>query len=199
MKWLTFLLTASTTAATATTAGTLPPGAQVTNAPTGIVSVLEHEPEDLMETVFAMQVEKTLLEEQAEQARQLEANRTKLDGMISKLHKTVGKTWYVFSGTTPQGWDCSGLVLWAYEQVGITLEHRASIQGKAGKVTDAPTPGDIVVFTYKGYKSAYHTAIYIGDGLMIHAPRKGEVTRIESVEQFAGNYSKITYRNLLDN
>lgn len=199
MKWLTFLLTASTTAATATNAGTLPPGSEVTNAPTAIVSFQEHEPEDLMETMFALQAEKTLLEEQAERHRQLEANRTKLDGMVAKLQKTVGKTWYVFSGTTPQGWDCSGLVLWAYEQVGIPLEHRASLQAKAGKVTDAPTPGDIVVFTYNKSKSAYHTAIYIGDGLMIHAPRKGEVTRIQSVEQFAGNYSKITYRNLLDN
>jgi cell wall-associated NlpC family hydrolase len=198
MKWLTFLLTASTTAATSTS-GALPPGSEVTNAPTAFVSFQEHEPEDLMETIFAMEAEKTLLEKQAAHAEMLEANRTKLDAMVSKLQKTVGKTWYVFSGTTPQGWDCSGLVLWAYEQVGIALEHRASIQGKAGKVTDAPTPGDIVVFTYKGYKSAYHTGIYIGDGLMIHAPRKGEVTRIESVEQFAGNYSKVTYRNLLDN
>jgi cell wall-associated NlpC family hydrolase len=199
MKWLTFLLTASTTAATATNAGVLPPGSEVTNAPTAVVSFQEHKPEDLMETLFAMEAERTLLEEQAAHQEMLEANRTKLDGMISKLQKTVGKTWYVFSGTTPQGWDCSGLVLWAYEQVGIPLEHRASIQGKAGKVTDAPTPGDIVVFTYNKSKSAYHTAIYIGDGLMIHAPRKGEVTRIESVEQFAGNYSKVTYRNLLDN
>lgn len=198
MKWLTFLLTASTTAATAQ-GGALPPGSEVTNAPTGIVSILEHEPRDVMEIVFEAAAEKTLLEKQAEQARQLLENRNKLDGMITKLQKTVGKTWYVFSGTTPKGWDCSGLVLWAYEQVGITLEHRASIQGKAGKVTDAPTPGDIVVFTYNDSKSAYHTGIYIGDGLMIHAPRKGEVTRIESVEQFAGNYSKITYRNLLDN
>jgi cell wall-associated NlpC family hydrolase len=199
MKWLTFLLTASTTAATATNAGVLPPGAEVTNAPTAVVSFQEHDPKDLMETLFAMEAERTLLEEQVAHQEMLEANRTKLDVMISKLQKTVGKTWYVFSGTTPQGWDCSGLVLWAYEQVGIPLEHRASIQGKAGKVTDAPTPGDIVVFTYNKSKSAYHTAIYIGDGLMIHAPRKGEVTRIESVEQFAGNYSKVTYRNLLDN
>lgn len=199
MKWLTFLLTASTTAATATNVGALPPGSEVTNAPTGIVSVLEHEPKDLMEILFNQQAEATFLEEQAELQRQLEANRTKLDGMVDKLKKQVNKTWYVFSGTTPQGWDCSGLVLWAYEQVGITLEHRASLQAKAGKVTDAPTPGDIVVFTYNKSKSAYHTGIYIGDGLMIHAPRKGEVTRIESVEQFAGNYSKITYRNLLDN
>lgn len=199
MKWLTFLLTASTTAATATNAGALPLGAEVTNAPIGIVSTVEHDPKGLMEALFEIQAEKTLLEQQAEQARQLEINRTKLDGMVEKLKRQVNKTWYVFSGTTPQGWDCSGLVLWAYEQVGITLEHRASLQAKAGKVTDAPTPGDIVVFTYNGSKSAYHTAIYIGDGLMIHAPRKGEVTRIESVEQFAGKYSTVTYRNLLDN
>jgi cell wall-associated NlpC family hydrolase len=55
-----------------------------------------------------------------------------------------------------------------------------------------------VVFKYKGYNSAYHVGIYIGNGEMIHAPRKGEVTRIESIEQFGGNYSKISYRSLIE-
>lgn len=120
-----------------------------------------------------------------------------LDSMVARLKNTVGKTWYVFSGSTPSGWDCSGLVMWSYEQLGIELEHRASKQGNAGVSTNDPIPGDIVVFKYKGYESAYHVGIYIGNGKMIHAPRKNEVTRIESVSQFGGNYSTISYRRIL--
>ena len=128
---------------------------------------------------------------------QLGANTTKIQNMIKSVKKHVGKTWYVFSGASPAGWDCSGLTMWAYEQIGVTLEHRASKQQVSGTKVKEPIPGDIVVFTYKGYKSAYHVGIYIGDGLMIHAPRKGEVTRIESVTAFGGNYSRISYRRIL--
>ena len=120
-----------------------------------------------------------------------------LDYMISKLQNTVGKTWYVFSGASPSGWDCSGLVMWSYQQLGIELEHRASKQANAGVAVNDPIPGDIVVFKYNGSKSAYHVGIYIGDGKMIHAPRKNEVTRIESVSKFGGNYSTISYRRIL--
>jgi cell wall-associated NlpC family hydrolase len=128
----------------------------------------------------------------------LMANGQKIDDVVAKLRKTVGKTWYVFSGNTPSGWDCSGLTMWTYQQLGITLEHRASKQQNAGYQVSTPNIGDIVVFTYKGYKSAYHVGIYIGNGKMIHAPEKGQRTRIESVRNFAGKYSKVTYRRLLN-
>ena len=128
----------------------------------------------------------------------LMANGQRINHVISQLKKTVGKTWYVFSGNTPSGWDCSGLTMWTYEQLGITLEHRASKQQHSGYQVKTPNIGDIVVFTYKGYKYAYHVGIYIGNGLMIHAPEKGQRTRIESVSHFAGNYSKITYRRLIN-
>lgn len=117
---------------------------------------------------------------------------------VKKLNKTVGKTWYVFSGTTPAGWDCSGLTMWFYKQLNVSLEHRASKQQSAGVATKTPKVGDLVVFKYKGYRSAYHVGIYIGDGKMIHAPKHGHRTIIESVKQFAGDYSKITYRSIIE-
>jgi cell wall-associated NlpC family hydrolase len=116
---------------------------------------------------------------------------------ISKLKSHVGKTWYVFSGDTPAGWDCSGLTMWTYKQLGITLEHRASKQQYAGTATKSPRAGDIVVFTYKGYKSAYHVGIYIGNGKMIHAPKHGHATKIENISKFAGKYSNVSYRNVI--
>jgi cell wall-associated NlpC family hydrolase len=129
---------------------------------------------------------------------QLNENTANMNKVLDALKARVHRTWYVFSGATPQGWDCSGLVLWAYEQVGIELPHRASQQKLAGKLTDDPQPGDIVSFTYKGSKSAYHVGIYLGEGKMIHAPRPGVSTQIESVEHFAQGYSKITYTHILD-
>jgi cell wall-associated NlpC family hydrolase len=117
---------------------------------------------------------------------------------VKKLHSHVGKTWYVFSGATPRGWDCSGLTMWFYEQLNVQLEHRASKQQTAGIATKDPKPGDLVVFKYKGYNSAYHVGIYIGNGKMIHAPKHGHRTMVESVKKFAGNYSKVVYRHIVD-
>lgn len=133
-------------------------------------------------------------------ARRMEAirnNTIKVDKAIAKLKHHVGKTWYVFSGNTPAGWDCSGLTMWFYEQSGIDLKHRASAQAKSGIATNNPKPGDLVAFKYKGTKSAYHVGIYIGNGKMIHAPKHGHLTRIENIKQFAGKYSDILYREIV--
>ena len=127
----------------------------------------------------------------------IHGNATKIKKALSKLQKTVGKTWYVFSGETPSGWDCSGLTRWFYKQVGITLEHRASRQIQAGKITKTPQPGDIVAFRYNGYQSAYHVGIYVGDGKMIHAPKHGHVTRVENISNFVNSYSSAIFVQIL--
>lgn len=128
----------------------------------------------------------------------LSANSMKINKMVSKLKKHVGKTWYVFSGSTPSGWDCSGLTKWSYGQMGIELEHRASKQESAGIKVRLPKIGDLVVFKYSKNKTAYHVGVYVGNGNMIHAPNKGKVTRLESVLQFGGDYSKISYIRFID-
>jgi cell wall-associated NlpC family hydrolase len=128
----------------------------------------------------------------------LASNSDKINAAIDKLKKYVGKTWYVFSGSTPSGWDCSGLTMWFYEQLDIQLEHRASKQDTSGIKTNNPKPGDLVVFHYSGSENAYHVGIYIGDGNMIHAPKRGHVTAIDNVEEFGGKYSDITYRNFIN-
>lgn len=129
---------------------------------------------------------------------ELSNNKLKIDKAISGLKKYVGKTWYVFSGSSPRGWDCSGLTKWTYEQIGIDLIHSASVQKNSGKQYKTPKVGDIVAFGWKGWSGAGHVGIYIGDGKMIHAPSPGHKTRIESVKGFAKyGYSKITYTRLL--
>lgn len=125
-------------------------------------------------------------------------NTVAVKSAVKKLNKYVGKTWYVFSGNTPAGWDCSGLTMWFYEQLDVQLEHRASKQQTAGVATKNPKVGDLVVFKYKGYNSAYHVGVYVGNGKMIHAPKKGHRTIVESVKQFAGDYSIVQYRHVVD-
>ena len=123
----------------------------------------------------------------------LRNNGILVEKAINKLSSHVGKTWYVFSGNTPSGWDCSGLTMWFYEQLDIELEHRATIQATGGKKVSTPKPGDIVAFHYENSRKAYHVGIYIGNGKMIHSPAPGKRTSIEDIEKFGGSYSDISY------
>lgn len=129
---------------------------------------------------------------------ELQEGTKKIEKVITSLRPHLNKTWYVFSGASPMGWDCSGMTMWAYSQIGLNLEHRASKQQNAGVRVKSPKRGDIVVFTYKGNKSAYHVGIYVGPDKMIHAGKRGERTSLVSISKFAGTYSKVTYRRLVD-
>ncbi len=143
-----------------------------------------------IETLIKIDKHQTMLEQQAKAALDLrikkakeEAERLqsgiKMDIAIKDLKKYVNKTWYVFAGSTPSGWDCSGLVRWYYEQLEIEVPHSATKQGQLRPKVKDPKPGDIVVFRYQGAKNHHHSAIYIGDNKVIHAGgKKGDKTEI---------------------
>jgi cell wall-associated NlpC family hydrolase len=141
-----------------------------------------------------------LLQQEQQKAQKLNDNAIRIEAAIRLLKKTAGHTWYVFSGVTPSGWDCSGLVVWFYEQLGVTLEHRASIQAKSGREVDEPMLGDIVAFYYHGAKYAHHVGIYIGNGEFISAPRPGRVTTIEKLSrnQFILDGSDMRYIRIIE-
>lgn len=141
------------------------------------------------------------LEAEISRLERIAKDTKELNHAVALVKKQVGKTWYAFSGSTPDGWDCSGLVLWMYGQIGYTLEHRASIQKDSGELVKEPKIGDIVAFTYKGSKSAYHVGIYLGPNEMIHAGgRRGERTGIVSISAWAnGNGNTIvTYTRIIE-
>ena len=134
--------------------------------------------------------EQTLLQQEyaAFEAAQLRA--AVITKRILELETHVGKTWYVFSGVTPDGWDCSGLVMWFYSELGVKLEHSVTAQMSSGEIVDEPMSGDIVAFKYKGSPVGYHNGLYIGGDLFIHSPRVGTKTKISSVSEYAGEHSK---------
>jgi cell wall-associated NlpC family hydrolase len=85
---------------------------------------------------------------------------------------------YVWGGASPSGFDCSGLIMYAYAQVGVSLPHHAASQyGMGSPVSkDQLQPGDLVFFNGLG-----HAGIYIGGGQFIHAPHSGDVVKISSL------------------
>jgi cell wall-associated NlpC family hydrolase len=149
------------------------------------------------------EADQTQAELEAEIAR-LEkiANDTKnLNEVLVLVKNQIGKTPWVFQGSSPQAWDCSGLVRWTYANLGVDLRHSASSQRLAGEIVADPKIGDLVSFNYKSYGSAYHIGIYVGPNEMIHAGGKpGDRTEIRSISGWAkdnGN-SEITYTRLIE-
>ena len=110
--------------------------------------------------------------------------RQQLKRVVKYLTTRVHKTAYVFSGSSVSGWDCSGLVRYTYKRLGITLEHSANKQAHVGTRVSKPKVGDIVVFAYTGSTNFYHSAIYIGNGLIINANSMYKTTVIQPLTDF---------------
>jgi cell wall-associated NlpC family hydrolase len=118
-------------------------------------------------------------------------NYARMTLLVKYLKTRVGRTSYVFSGSSTRGWDCSGMVRWTYKQFGITLPHSANKQAHLGSRVSNPNVGDIVVFAYNGSTSFYHSGIYIGNGKIINANYGSGTTIIEPLTNY--KHSQIRY------
>jgi cell wall-associated NlpC family hydrolase len=114
----------------------------------------------------------------------------RLNNVIKKVVNRVGKTPYILSGSTPSGWDCSGLVKWTYDKLGITLPHSATAQLGAGRHVTNPRKGDIVV-----WGGGYHSGIYLGNGKAVNALNPYRDTNIVRVDHLSGS---VTYVRAYD-
>lgn len=112
--------------------------------------------------------------------------------IVSRSHKTP----YVFSGSTIHGWDCSGLVRYAYGRLGIEIPHSANKQGHLGKRVNKPRIGDIVVFAYKGRTDFYHAALYVGKNKIVNANREYNTTIVEPIKNF--RYSEVRFIRIIE-
>lgn len=93
---------------------------------------------------------------------------------------------YVWGGSSPEGFDCSGLVYYVYGELGVGLYRVAADQSRNGIPVSLKSlkAGDLVFFQNRQYYSDInHVGIYVGDGEFIHAPQTGDVVKISALDE----------------
>src|SRR4249919_136738 len=100
------------------------------------------------------------------------------DNALSMLGKP-----YRHSGSTPAGFDCSGLVQYSYARAGVKLPRETQAQRQEGHLVHASElrRGDLVFFDQEGKKSS-HVGIYVGQGRFVHAPSTGGRVRTDGLD-----------------
>ncbi|WP_347350927.1 C40 family peptidase [Intrasporangium sp.] len=93
---------------------------------------------------------------------------------------------YVYGGSSPSGFDCSGFTSWVYRQAGVSIPRTASAQQSAAARVSSPRPGDLVFFGYP----AYHVGIYVSPGRMIDAQRPGTTVGNHSIWTTPSGYGR---------
>jgi len=106
-------------------------------------------------------------------------------GAIAAARSVLG-TPYRWAGTSPStGFDCSGLLVWAWSQVGVSLPRTSrSMYAGTQRISESQLqPGDLVFYG----SPVYHVGMYVGGGQMIHSPRTGDVVKIAPIHRGFGN------------
>lgn len=106
-------------------------------------------------------------------------------GVIAIAERYLGVP-YVWGGTTPSGFDCSGFTSYVYRQLGINLPRTAAAQQAALTPVSNPQPGDLVFFG----SPAYHVGIYLGNGMEIAAPKPGDHVKIQPIYGTPSGYGR---------
>ncbi|MEV1048638.1 NlpC/P60 family protein [Streptomyces sp. NPDC049916] len=97
---------------------------------------------------------------------------------VAAVGQALGRP-YVWGANGPSGFDCSGLMQWAYAQAGVSLPRTSQAQRYAGRMVplSQAQPGDLVAYR----ADASHIGMYVGNGQVIHAPYPGAPVRYDPV------------------
>lgn len=108
--------------------------------------------------------------------------------VLANGKKYIG-TPYLWGGSTPKGFDCSGLIHYLYGKQGVSIPRNSREQFSRLQATSEPQPGDLVFFRKKGVIN--HVGLYLGDGQMLHAPQTGMRVRVENIKRgkWPGRYA----------
>ena len=104
------------------------------------------------------------------------------DQAATHAQRMVGKP-YRYGGSSPSGFDCSGLVLYSYRQAGLSLPHNTDRQrslSRPVKVAELRR-GDLLFFNQEGKKFG-HVALYVGGGKFVHAPSSGKSVKTDRLD-----------------
>lgn len=123
-----------------------------------------------------------------------EQNTGGIDAVITCAQSMVGGS-YVWGAASQYAADCSGLTMYCYEKIGVSLPHNAAAQSEYGRAVsrDSMQPGDLIFFG----SPAYHVALYVGDGMMIHAENSNTGIVYSYVDAFALYNSISAIRRIL--
>ncbi|HID9578226.1 TPA: XkdQ/YqbQ family protein [Clostridioides difficile] len=104
------------------------------------------------------------------------SNKAKI--VISEAKKHLGKP-YKWGGNGPSSFDCSGLMVYCFKKVNVSLPRTSNQQSKKGKKVEQKNlqAGDLVFF----HNPVSHVVLYIGNGEFLHAPQKGDVVKISKL------------------
>jgi cell wall-associated NlpC family hydrolase len=107
------------------------------------------------------------------------ARRARVAVAIAAARSQLGVPYHFLDAEPGVGFDCSGLAMWAWGRAGVTLPHSSAEQYAVlhHVARKDLRPGDLLFF----YSPVHHVAIYLGHGLMIHAPHTGDHVRIQRV------------------
>lgn len=104
------------------------------------------------------------------------------DRAAASAAKMIGKP-YKYGGTSPGGFDCSGLIQFSYKQAGVSLPRETMDQRRATqrvKLAELQR-GDLIFFDQRGRKNS-HVGIYLGERRFVHAPSSGKHVRNDSLD-----------------
>ena len=103
------------------------------------------------------------------------------DAAAALAAKMVGKP-YKYGGSSPSGFDCSGLVSYSFKQAGVALPHNTAQQRTTSRLIKVAElrRGDLLFFDQEGKKHG-HVGIYLGEGRFVHAPSSGKSVRADAL------------------
>ncbi|MBO1263591.1 C40 family peptidase [Proteiniclasticum sp. SCR006] len=154
-----------------------------------ITEAADNEAVELIEKAKSILKERRLARENAQQnnsSSNAGAASVSSSAIVNKAYQYLGVP-YVWGGTSPSGFDCSGFIQYVYRSQGISLPRVSRAQAASGSYVSISNaqPGDILYF---GQSSVTHVGIYIGNNKMIHAPRPGKTVEIVDIGWHVRNY-----------
>jgi len=103
-------------------------------------------------------------------------------GGVLDIAASLAGIYYIYGGTTPAGFDCSGFTQYVFNKVGINLPRTAEEQRQAATAVSNPQPGDLVFFG----SPAYHLGIYAGNGKLWDSPKTGSKVSLRDIWTTSG-------------